>query len=95
MNCWKCGKQNPEPPFGKVSFRAVCEHCSAWLHCCKNCKYYKPGLPNDCMVSGTEFIRDRESGNFCEEFVLLGGDAKDRAISKKSSSFKNLFKDEV
>jgi len=72
MKCWSCGGEESDPPFGKLPFRACCEKCSAALHCCVNCIYYKPGLPNDCAVPGTDFIPDRRASNFCEEFKLLG-----------------------
>ena len=52
MKCWNCGAQEPDPPWGKLPFRATCETCHAALHCCRNCVYYKPGLPNDCAVPG-------------------------------------------
>jgi hypothetical protein len=72
MRCWKCGTDQEDPPGGKLSFRATCIKCHSWLHCCKNCKNYQPGLPNDCKIPGTEYIPDREANNFCEEFQLLG-----------------------
>lgn len=72
MKCWKCGATNEDPPGGKLPFRSTCEKCHSWLHCCKNCKNYRPGLPNDCAVPGTEYIADREANNFCDEFQLLG-----------------------
>lgn len=72
MKCWNCGAALSDPPWGKVEFRAQCEQCGADLHCCRNCVYYKPGLPNDCAVPGTEFIPDRSASNLCEEFKLLG-----------------------
>lgn len=72
MNCWHCGTHLEEAPEKRLPFRAICDKCTAWLHCCKNCKNYKPGLPNDCAVPGTEYIADREACNFCEEFVLKG-----------------------
>jgi hypothetical protein len=92
MKCWKCGFETADPPLGKLSFRALCDQCSAWLHCCKNCKNYKPGLPNDCMVPGTEYIPDREACNFCEDFQLLGIGPKQFSDPKKAS--KKLFKNE-
>lgn len=72
MLCWKCGVSLSDPPGGKLSFRATCDKCCAWLHCCRNCRNYKPGMANDCMIPGTEFIADRTASNFCEEFQLLG-----------------------
>ncbi|MFQ5728941.1 MAG: hypothetical protein ACE5GN_01090 [Waddliaceae bacterium] len=108
MKCWKCGTALEPPSGGKLPFRAICDTCSMWLHCCKNCKNYKPGLPNDCAVPNTEYIADREACNFCEEFELLGVGPKQTANpddvsrhlfgdsgSKTSSKkgFKDLFKD--
>ncbi len=99
MDCWKCGTNLEEPPFGKVPFRALCDQCNAWLHCCKNCRNYKPGLPNDCMIPGTEHIADREGRNFCEDFVLLGKPLKQeggiesvsqRLFGEKPSQKKNF-----
>ncbi len=55
-----------------MSFRATCTKCLAWLHVCKNCIYYKPGMSNDCQIPGTELIADREMANFCEDFKVLG-----------------------
>lgn len=91
MKCWKCGTDLADPPSNKLSFRAICDKCSSWLHCCKNCKNYKPGAPNDCAVPGTEYIADREKSNFCEEFQLLGI-AQDKKSDIDEIS-KRLFKD--
>lgn len=93
MQCWKCGQEKEDPPMGRLPFRATCEACSAYLHCCRNCIYYQPGLPNDCRVPGTEYIADREAGNLCEEFKLLGkGPTAQKDLSDVS---KQLFGEEV
>lgn len=72
MKCWKCGAELPDPAWGKISFRAVCEKCLASLHCCCNCLHHKLGAPNECAIPGTSRIVDREAGNFCEEYKLKG-----------------------
>lgn len=90
MHCWSCGYEMLDPPHGKLSFRAVCDKCGMSLHCCVNCKYYKPGLPNDCAVPGTEFIRDREANNLCDEYSLLGQPPKPKDNSSKKR-FEDLF----
>lgn len=69
--CWKCGKAIADLP-KKISFRELCPHCDAYLHCCKNCQNYEPGRPNNCKIPGTEQVRDREASNLCEEFAFLG-----------------------
>lgn len=71
MKCWNCGA-DLEDPFGKISFRETCQKCHAALHCCKNCIYYKPGQPNDCLVPNTDYVSERTAINFCEEFKLKG-----------------------
>ncbi len=94
IECWKCLKPVSDIPI-KIGFRATCPHCDSDQHVCKNCRYYSPGKPNDCLVPGTEYIRDREANNFCEDY-------KPRIPSKKTSSilgepekrdFNSLFKD--
>lgn len=66
--CWKCGKSFILEPGAKLSFRASCDHCGAYLHVCKGCRFYSPGRRNDCLVPDTPPIADREMANFCEEF---------------------------
>ncbi len=90
--CWSCGKELEELPSGILPFRATCDHCMAWLHCCRNCEHYKPGLPNDCAIPGTDYIADREAVNFCEEFTLLGKAPPKKAQPKDVS--KQLFGEE-
>ncbi len=87
----------------KIGFRAVCLHCNSDLHVCKNCRYFAPGKPNDCLVPGTEYIRDREAANFCEDFkplipsiTPLADDRARRILGEpeRKKDFKSLFKDE-
>lgn len=102
-HCWKCQKIVSDAPL-KIGFRAACPHCSSDLHVCKNCRYYAPGKPNDCLVPGTDPIRDREAANFCEEFKpLILADipppTNERARRllgepEKKKDFNSLFKDE-
>jgi hypothetical protein len=92
MDCWKCNKAIAEGMV-KIGFRAVCNHCGVDLHVCVNCRYYAPGKPNDCAVPGTEYIRDREAYNFCEEFKpKISGQPPPSTDKKKG--FDSLFKDE-
>jgi hypothetical protein len=50
----------------------VCDHCSAWLHCCAACQHYAPGKPNDCAIPDTDPIADREACNYCDEYAMAG-----------------------
>lgn len=91
MQCWNCGAKLEIGPTDKVSFRATCEVCLADLHVCKNCKFYQPGRPNDCLMPGTEYVRDRTKNNLCEEFSILG-QKKQEAPSDAKKRFDDLFK---
>lgn len=106
MKCWKCGDKLLD--LGTIPFKATCDYCHAWLHCCKNCKFYKPGQPNHCLIPGTEPISDRENLNYCDDFVLKTTiecenensitEIEKRlfggSTSPKKSSFDSLFKDD-
>jgi predicted RNA-binding Zn-ribbon protein involved in translation (DUF1610 family) len=85
--CWKC--QHEIEIGSKLSFRAVCPHCGIDLHVCNNCRYYAPGKPNDCSVPGTEFVRDREAANFCEDFSIkkITGTNSDDPLKKAKKIF--------
>ncbi len=103
LHCWKCQKIVSEEPI-KIGFRAVCIHCGVDLHVCKNCRYYSLGKPNDCLIPGTDFIKDREASNLCEEFkpttFLQAKEPSEQAKRlfkdsdlEKKPTFKDLFKD--
>jgi len=92
VNCWKCKKSLGETP-AKIGFKATCPYCDIDLHCCKNCRYFSPGKPNDCMVPGTEYVRDREAANFCEEFkVKISSDPNPNEKETLKTRFDSLFK---
>lgn len=105
MNCWKCLKSISEEPL-KIGFRASCMHCSSDLHVCVNCRYYAIGKPNDCLIPGTEPIRDREKANLCEDFkpktLQTSSPSSERAKRlfgedelPKKKTFDSLFKEET
>lgn len=91
MICFKC-KTEIDLSGKKVGFRDTCDACGTDLHICKNCKYYFPGKPNDCLVPNTEYVTDREKFNFCEDFSPQNV-SKNFDFLKKEDIAKKLFKD--
>jgi len=82
--CYKCG--DPLRFDVKIGRRDMCPNCYAYLHCCKNCKYWDPTVHNECLEERAEFIRDREEGNFCLYFTFRpveGDDAANEAQAAK------------
>jgi len=107
MKCWKCGNKLAEGG-ARIPFKGTCDHCHAWLHCCKACKFYQEGQPNHCLIQGTEPISDRENLNYCDEFSLKTtveseshkqiSDVEKRLFgdtsTPKKSNFDSLFKED-
>jgi hypothetical protein len=93
MKCWKCHKDLEDPSTKHLPFRATCDYCSAWLHCCVNCEHYQPGLPNECKIPGTEQIADREACNFCDEFTLKTATSSSKGSINDAS--RKLFGEEI
>ncbi len=94
FHCWSCG--NEVEIVVSVGRQDRCENCGRDLHCCKNCKWYEPGLRNDCREPMSERIVDREAANFCHFFVTFegkhaGNQAEvDKSKAKLDALFKNL-----
>jgi len=79
--CYKCGKEwngGKERP-GPKEF---CDGCSAYLHCCLNCRFYDEGAHNKCYIPNTEYIADKTGGNFCDEFEF-GDDETDNRPGRR------------
>ena len=91
MNCWSCGATLTISPLRKISFRETCDKCGHDLHCCLNCKFYKPGRHNDCASPGTEWVAERGKNNFCDEFICSGKQAQSTPKNEKKR-FEDLFK---
>jgi hypothetical protein len=60
-------KVGERPQIGR---RDQCPTCTAYLHCCYNCKFWNPDAHNQCTENQGEFIRDRSEGNFCLYFTF-------------------------
>lgn len=95
-SCWQCGRELPPGAYGRTE---TCSGCDADTRCCKNCRFYDPGTPNDCREPQVEAVKDKEKANFCELFKPGEPDASrpgsGRAAPKKSdakSAFDALFK---
>lgn len=92
LKCWHCGAAL-DLPEGPVSFQAVCKSCSAWLHCCKGCRFYKPGQANDCLIPDTEHIADRSQRNFCDEYKPLTASGTAAPQKTAADAARELFGD--
>ncbi len=46
----------------------TCLKCGADLHCCLNCRFYRPRMPQQCASPTTDNVQDKNKKNFCDEF---------------------------
>lgn len=91
--CHRCGKEwESEKKLPAV--KETCPHCSAYLHCCLNCRFHEPHAHNQCHIPGTEWVGDRAGCNFCDEFEFADTELDTRDGQKKKSArdaFSGLF----
>jgi hypothetical protein len=85
--CHSCGTTVEDA----VGFRDACPKCSAYLHCCLNCRLYSPSAHNHCLSPTTEPVRDIAGANFCEEFEFVARKKEEAPQARKR--FDQLFGD--
>lgn len=83
--CHVCGTPW-ESPKRQPGVKETCPTCSAYLHCCLNCKHHLPGAHNECYIPNTEFIADRRAANFCDEFEFADAEMKRTDETKKEAA---------
>ncbi|MCG6943497.1 MAG: hypothetical protein LJE69_19880 [Thiohalocapsa sp.] len=63
--CWHCGADLTDLDYGR---EATCPNCRKSTHCCRNCRWYARGRPNDCAEPVADAVADKERANFCGYF---------------------------
>ncbi|HPO15455.1 MAG TPA: hypothetical protein PLI09_18580 [Candidatus Hydrogenedentes bacterium] len=75
--------------------KEFCAQCSAYLHCCLNCRFHDPSLHNECKIPNTEWVGDRKGANFCDEFefadTIPGGNASETKKDQARQALDGLF----
>lgn len=64
-HCWSCGAGLTRADYGREN---RCLQCNQATRCCRNCRLYQPGRPNDCHEPLAEPVADKRRANFCEHF---------------------------
>ena len=83
----RCHKCNETLEFEvKIGRRDMCPNCYAYLHCCRNCQFWDPSVHNECTENRSEFIRDREEGNFCLYFTFKKIPVSDDAVTEEQAA---------
>jgi hypothetical protein len=88
MFCYSCGAKIELE--GKPGRRDTCPKCSAYLHCCLNCRFYDVNAHHQCREPQAEFVPDKAMGNFCEYFEATVVREKAKAIDRAAEARKKL-----
>lgn len=87
--CHRCGR--PWVSEKKIpGVKEYCEQCSAYLHCCLNCRFYDPKVHNQCAIPTTDWVGDKEGANFCDEFVFRDAQSESQDQGEASSAREKL-----
>ncbi len=92
MQCYNCNTQIDIER--KPHRQETCPKCMAYLHCCRNCRFYDPNAHNQCREPQAEWVKDKEMANFCDFFEpaseISSTDASKRDEARKKLN--ELFK---
>ena len=67
IRCYRCGESLDKLSL-PLSRRDECPSCSADVHVCRMCIYFKRNVPRQCTEDGAEEVRDKLKVNFCDWF---------------------------
>ncbi|HTC22380.1 MAG TPA: hypothetical protein VK859_16115 [bacterium] len=94
--CHACGTAWDGPPGTQPGRNETCASCGADLHACLNCGLYDPSASHQCSSRTTEYVKDKEKRNFCDEFEFgsKGGGKGSNGDGKgdMEGKWKDLFK---
>lgn len=88
--CHACGAEIPSVE--RIGRREICARCGAELHCCRNCRFYAPGMHNDCAENQAERVVEKTRSNFCDYFALGEMRAAGAGRGSARAQLDNLFK---
>jgi len=95
--CHRCGHELNL--MASVARTDGCPSCHSDLKCCLNCRFFDPGMNNQCREPQAEWQTDKEKANFCEFFdfrstsaIGLPGRAGQSSQKSARDAFDSLFK---
>lgn len=87
MQCYNCHTQIE---IDRKPYRQeTCAKCTAYLHCCRNCRFYDPMAHNQCREPQAEWVKDKEMANFCN-FFEPNSEIKSTESTKREEALKKL-----
>ena len=65
--CYRCGGALAELSL-PLTRQDECPHCRVYLHVCKMCRHYDPGVPRQCREDDADDVIEKDRLNFCDYF---------------------------
>lgn len=94
LKCYRCGAALDETV--ALKFKSICDSCSAWTHCCRNCFLFDEIAHNNCKSPSTDWVGDAEKFNYCAEFGFAGKTPEEMRVDGEDAkrAWDQLFKNE-
>lgn len=64
-HCWHCGSALHDHDYNREMH---CVACGKANHSCKNCRFFKPGIADDCIEPVADRVIEKTRANFCDYF---------------------------
>ncbi len=87
--CYRCGASLEDLSL-PLSRQDECPACSVYLHVCRMCEFYDPGVPKKCREDDAEEVIEKERLNFCEWFKP-GYEVFDAALATQEAQAKDAL----
>ncbi|MFQ5634792.1 MAG: hypothetical protein ACE5G3_05635 [Gammaproteobacteria bacterium] len=72
LECYRCGASLDALTL-PLSRQDQCPDCSVYLHCCRMCGFFDPGVAEQCREDDAEEVNNKEGANFCDYFAPRPG----------------------
>ena len=67
LHCWRCGSELSALSL-PLSRMDECPACYVYLHVCRMCVHFDPGIARACCEDDAEEVKEKEQANFCDYF---------------------------
>jgi len=89
--CHFCKKEIPYDT--RILRTETCPWCRSDLHVCLNCTHHDSSRYNECLIPGTERVKERERANHCTAFEMRDGKpGEDHNKTETMNKLNDLFK---
>jgi hypothetical protein len=89
--CWNCSSQLSAADYGREN---NCLKCGKPSRVCRNCRWYDPGVTDQCGEPTADPVMDKVRANYCDFFepTLQPVGASDSSADDLRQAAEDLFK---